>query len=93
MSLLRTKIREKVSPVSTVGQPPDRLGKIDCFCVFIANFYSLKTKKIPAGRLVLGDWLGHYIVFPRVEIFAAFGVRRPVSDDQGLLATKGQLAC
>ena len=42
---------------------------------------------------MLGDWLGHYIVFPRVEIFAAFGVRRPVSDDQGLLATKGQLAC
>ena len=42
---------------------------------------------------MLGDWLGHYIVFPRVEIFAAVGVRRPVSDDQGLLATKGQLAC
>ena len=27
------------------------------------NFYSLKTKKIPAGRLGLGDRLGCYRVF------------------------------
>ena len=24
----------------------------------VADFYSLQTKKIPAGRLALGDWLG-----------------------------------
>ena len=78
---------------STLSRSPDGPRRVDRFRGLIANFYSLKTKKIPAGRLMLGDWLGHYIVFPRVEIFAAFGVRRPVSDDQGLLATKGQLAC
>ena len=53
VSLLRTKIRERVSPASTFGQPPDRPGKIDSFRGLIASFYSLKTKTIPAGRLVL----------------------------------------
>ena len=49
---------------------PDRLGKIDCFCEFIASFYSLRTKKISAGRLVLGDWLGCSRVFTGMGIFA-----------------------
>ena len=26
--------------------------------MLVANFYNLKTKKIPAGRVALGDWLG-----------------------------------
>ena len=39
-----------------VGQP-DISGKTNIFCGLIAIFYSLKTKKIPAGRLVLGDRL------------------------------------
>ena len=60
VKLLRTKSKDKVGTVSTVGRPPDRLGKADSFHGLIANFYSFKTKKIPAGRLVLGDWLGHY---------------------------------
>ena len=30
----------------------------DSFLGLVANFYSLKTKKIPAGRVLLGDWLG-----------------------------------
>ena len=49
--------------VSSVGRPPDRPGKVDSFHGLIVNFYSLKTKKIPAGRLVLGDWLKRNRVF------------------------------
>ena len=36
----------------------------------LLTFYSLKTKKIPAGRLALGNWLGLYRVFTGVGIFA-----------------------
>ena len=42
-------------------------------CAFrglVADFYSLKTKKIPAGRLALGYWIGHYRVTTRMGIFA-----------------------
>ena len=38
--------------------------RAEAFCGLVANFYSLK-KKIPAGRVALGDWLGCY----RVGIF------------------------
>ena len=31
-------------------------------CGLIANFYSLKTKKIPTGSVALGDWSGCYRV-------------------------------
>ena len=55
VSLLRTKSKDKVG---TAGQPSDRPGRVNRFCVLIANFYSLKTKKILAKRLALGDWLG-----------------------------------
>ena len=41
---------------------PDRPERVDSFRGLIANFYSLKTKKIPAGRLALGDWLGRYSI-------------------------------
>ena len=41
---------------------PDRPGRVDSFHGLTANFYSLKTKKIPAGRLALVDWLGLYSV-------------------------------
>ena len=70
VSLLRTKRRDKVGTVSTVGLPPYRPGTVDSFHGFIANFYSLKTKKIPARRLMLGDWLGLYRVFSVVGILA-----------------------
>ena len=43
---------------SAAGQPPDRPGRVDSFCGLIANFYSLKAKKIPTGKLTLVDWLG-----------------------------------
>ena len=55
---------------SAVGQPPDRPGRVDHLCELIVNFYSLKTKEIPASRLALGDWLGHSRVFTGVGIFA-----------------------
>ena len=48
---------------------PDRPGRVDSFCELVANFYSHKTKKIPAGRLALGDCLGCY----RVWWSGAFG--------------------
>ena len=55
---------------STADQPPDRTGRADNFCGLVAHFYSLETKKIPAGRLALGDWLGHYMVITEVGVFA-----------------------
>ena len=70
MSLLRKKSRDKVDRVSTVGQPPDRPGRVDGDHEFIANFYSLKKKKIPAGRMTLGDWLGCYRESTVVNRFA-----------------------
>ena len=66
VSLFRRKCRDNVGIVIAVGWPPDRPGKVDSFCGLIANFYSLKTKKIPAGRLALGDWLGCYSVLAEV---------------------------
>ena len=35
----------------------------------MSKFYSLKTKKIPAGRVALDDWLGCYRVdiLPNME--------------------------
>ena len=44
------------------GRLPDRPGRADPPCGLVANFYSLKTKKIPAGRMALGDWSGCYKV-------------------------------
>ena len=69
-SLLRTKSRDKVGTESAVGQPPDRPGRVDSLYGLIANFYSLKPKKMPAGRMVLDDWLGCYMLFTGVGIFA-----------------------
>ena len=68
--LLRTNSRDNVGTASAVGQPPDRPGRVDHLCELIVNFYSLKTKEIPASRLALGDWLGHSRVFTGVGIFA-----------------------
>ena len=70
VSLLKTKSRDKVGTVSTVGLPPYKPGRVDSFHGFIANFCSLKTKKIPARRFMLGDWLGFYRVFTVVGILA-----------------------
>ena len=69
VSLLRTKSRDNVGAASTAGQPPERPRGADSFRGLEANFYSLKTKKLPAGRVVLGDWLGGYRVFTGVGIF------------------------
>ena len=56
--------------MSTVGQPPDRPGRVYSYCELIANFYSLKTKKMFAGRLALDDWLGCYRALAGAGIFA-----------------------
>ena len=70
--------------VSPADQLSDRPRRVDSFLGLIANFYSLKTKKIPAGKLVLGDWLGRYKVTTRMSFFASFGVRKPAGDDLGV---------
>ena len=44
--------------------------------VFVANFYSLQTKKITAESMVSGDWLGCCMVSTWVGIFAQFRVRK-----------------
>ena len=48
--------------------PPDRPGRVDNCHGLIANFYILKTKKIPAGRVALADWLGGYSITTREGI-------------------------
>ena len=58
VNLLRTKSRENVEATNIAGLPLDKSGKVDIFCGLVANFYSLKTKKIPARRVALNDWLG-----------------------------------
>ena len=40
-----------MGPASAVDQPPDRPGKADCFHGLIANFYSVKAKKIPRAEI------------------------------------------
>ena len=68
--LLRTKSRDNLGTESTVGRPLRRPGRINSFQKLIANFYSLKIKKILSGRLTLGDCLVCYRVFTGVGIFA-----------------------
>lgn len=67
---IKTKSRDTVGTVSTVGRPLDRPGRVDSICELIANFYSLKTKYLPARRLALGVRLGRHRVFTGVGIFA-----------------------
>ena len=69
VSLLRTKSRDNEGIVNAAGRPPARSESVDLFRELL-TFYSLKTKKIPAGRLALGNWLGLYRVFTGVGIFA-----------------------
>ena len=73
------------------GWPHDRPGRVNRFCGLVANFYSLKTKKIPARRLPLGDWLGCYSLSTRVGIFAEHWSRSPLMMIRVALAmvTKG----
>ena len=49
----------------------------------VASFYSLKTKKISAKRLPLGEWLGRYRVSSGVDLPAWYGVGKHAGDDQG----------
>ena len=49
----------------------------------MVNLYSLKTKEIPAGRVVLGDLFECCRVSTGVGIFASFGVRKLAGDDEG----------
>ena len=44
--------------------------RANTFHGFVDNFYSLKTKKIVAGRVALGDRLAHYRISTGVGIFA-----------------------
>ena len=67
VSLLNRKNRDnKLGTASTAGWP-DRPGSGQFSTG--TNFYSFKTEKIPAGKLVLGDWLGRYRVTTRVGFF------------------------
>ena len=48
--------------VSRAARLPDRPGRVYSFRRLVADFYNLQTKKIPAGELALGDWLGQCTV-------------------------------
>ena len=54
----------------TAGKPPDTAGRANAFHGSVANFHGFKTKKISAGRLASGDWLGHCRVTTGMGIFA-----------------------
>ena len=60
VSLLITKSRDNMDIAGAVGHPLDRYRESRCFHGLVDNFYSLKTKKIPAERLASGDCLGCY---------------------------------
>ena len=47
---------ETTTYTNTEKQAAQRRANL--FCRLAANFYSLKTKDMPAGREALGDWLG-----------------------------------
>ena len=51
--------------------------------MFVANFYSLQTKKITAGRMASGDRLGCCMVNTWVGVFAEFRVRKRAGKDGG----------
>ena len=38
----------------------DTVRRTVCFHWLVAKFFILKTEKIPAGIIALGDWLGYY---------------------------------
>ena len=71
--------------VHAVGQP-DIPGKTNNFGGGNSH-NSLKTKKIPGGRLVLGDWLGCYMVLAGVGIFANLESKSLLVTFRGLLTT------
>ena len=54
------------------GQSPERPGRGETFHGLGANFDSLKTKKIPAGRVASGDWLG-WVFLPRMGSASSLG--------------------
>ena len=64
MSLLRTKSRDNLRTTGIAGQLLDRPGRADSFRGLVADFYNLKMKKTPAGRLVLDDWLAQLVKNP-----------------------------
>ena len=64
--LLKAGSRDNAGIANAVGRPPDKPGRIDAFHGLEANFYTLITKKMSAGGLALGDWLGHYRVITGV---------------------------
>ena len=70
-----------------MGQPSNRPGGGNTFCGFVATFYSLRTKEIPARRLALGDWLGSYAVITEVGISAKFRFRKPAGEDLAMVIT------
>ena len=70
-------------PAKTWGCLLHRSGRADAFPELVANFYILKTKKITAGSMALGDWLGCY----RVGILADMGSGNCLVWIQRLMAT------
>ena len=67
----------------TAGNP-DAAGRVSAFHGLVANFYSLMTKKISAGRLALGDWLGHCRVTTGWAFLLNLASGRWAGDGQGI---------
>ena len=92
MSLLRTKSRDKAGTASAADrQLLTDQGESTVVIELIAKFYRLETKKIPAGRLARGDWLGCHRVFTGVGILPNWESGNLLVMIRGLLAavTKG----
>lgn len=42
-----------------LGNSGTAQGRASAFCGLVGNLDNCETKKIPARRVALGDWLGH----------------------------------
>ena len=71
MNLLRTESRDNEGTSSTEANLRTDQGEtssqflwlLNWLLRLVANFYSLKTKEIPTGRVALGDWLWRVFLF------------------------------
>ena len=58
-----------------------------------ANIYSLKTEKIPTGRVALGDWLGCYRAGNKMSILPNMGPGNWLVKISRLVATVAMCVC
>ena len=66
VSLLRAGSRDKEGTANSVGQSPDRPGKVESFHGLLANFYSLQVEQYVIGLVATG-WLLGWAFLPKLR--------------------------